>query len=74
MPFDAEPIDEIARKEVVIENDIGWRIETAVDLLADLGQPRKPQKPKEKQRKSRPEPYRLKPLSQPQRSKPRKEI
>jgi hypothetical protein len=32
-PFDGEPIDEIARKEVVIENDIGWRIETVVDYL-----------------------------------------
>jgi hypothetical protein len=26
-------VDEVARKEVVIENDIGWRIETMVDFL-----------------------------------------
>jgi hypothetical protein len=31
--FEGEVSDEIARKEVVIENDIGWRIETGVDYL-----------------------------------------
>ena len=31
--FDGEVSDEIARKEVVIENDIGWRIEAMVDYL-----------------------------------------
>jgi len=29
----AQPIDGVTRKEVVIENDIGWRIETQVDYL-----------------------------------------
>lgn len=27
------PMDEITRKEVVIENDIGWRVETMIDYL-----------------------------------------
>ncbi len=27
------PIDEVTRKEVVIENDIGWRVETMIDYL-----------------------------------------
>jgi hypothetical protein len=31
--FAAEPIDGVSRKEVVIENDIGWRVETMVDYL-----------------------------------------
>src|SRR4051812_48136404 len=31
--FNATPVDEVARKEVVIENDIGWRIETICDYL-----------------------------------------
>lgn len=31
--FDASPLDDIARKEVVIENDIGWRIDMMVDFL-----------------------------------------
>ena len=31
-PFDETPVD-TARKEVVIENDIGWRIDTNVDFL-----------------------------------------
>jgi hypothetical protein len=30
---DAAPFDEIARKEVVIENDIGWRVDACVDFL-----------------------------------------
>jgi hypothetical protein len=29
----ATPIDQVARKEVVIENDIGWRVETMIDYL-----------------------------------------
>lgn len=32
-PFAAEPVDGIARKEVVIENDIAWRVDTAVEYL-----------------------------------------
>lgn len=28
-----DPVDGVARKEVVIENDIGWRVETMVDSL-----------------------------------------
>jgi len=31
--FIGEQVDGVARKEVVIENDIGWRIETMVDYL-----------------------------------------
>ncbi|HEY0008905.1 MAG TPA: phage portal protein, partial [Tepidisphaeraceae bacterium] len=31
--FDARELPGVARKEVVIENDIGWRIDTAVDFL-----------------------------------------
>jgi hypothetical protein len=31
--FDSRPLDDIARKEVVIENDIGWRIDMMVDFL-----------------------------------------
>ena len=31
--FDSTGVDGVARKEVVIENDIGWRIETQVDFL-----------------------------------------
>lgn len=31
--FDASPSGSIARKEVVIENDIGWRIDTMIDYL-----------------------------------------
>ena len=31
--FAARPIKDIQRKEVVIENDIGWRINAAVDFL-----------------------------------------
>jgi len=31
--FGAEPVQNIQRKEVVIENDIGWRINAAVDFL-----------------------------------------
>src|SRR2546429_196434 len=31
--FVGEQVDGVARKEVVIENDIGWRIETMVDYL-----------------------------------------
>src|SRR5688572_24643029 len=31
--FGGEQVDGVARKEVVIENDIGWRIETMVDYL-----------------------------------------
>ena len=29
----SQPLDQVTRKEVVIENDIGWRIETMVDYL-----------------------------------------
>ena len=29
----AVPVDDVARKEVVIENDIGWRVDTCVDYL-----------------------------------------
>lgn len=32
-PFHAQPIDDVARKEVVIENDIAWRIDTLCDYL-----------------------------------------
>jgi len=32
-PFVAQPVEEVARKEVVIENDIAWRIDTMVDYL-----------------------------------------
>ncbi len=31
--FDSSPVNGIARKEVVIENDIGWRIDMMVDFL-----------------------------------------
>ena len=31
--FDATVVPDVARKEVVIENDIGWRVETHVDFL-----------------------------------------
>jgi hypothetical protein len=31
--FAGERLDDVARKEVVIENDIGWRVETLVDYL-----------------------------------------
>ncbi len=31
--FSEESAEEIARKEVVIENDIGWRIDTMIDFL-----------------------------------------
>ena len=31
--FSADAVGEVGRKEVVIENDIGWRIETMVDYL-----------------------------------------
>ncbi|HEX8522912.1 MAG TPA: phage portal protein [Tepidisphaeraceae bacterium] len=31
--FEGELIDGVARKEVVIENDIGWRVDTMVDYL-----------------------------------------
>src|SRR5438067_9838769 len=31
--FDGQLIDSIQRKEIVIENDIGWRIDTMVDYL-----------------------------------------
>ena len=31
--FEGELIDGLARKEVVIENDIGWRVDTMVDYL-----------------------------------------
>src|SRR4051812_16805300 len=31
--FGAQSVDGVARKEVVIENDIGWRIDTLVDYL-----------------------------------------
>src|SRR5262245_51952761 len=31
--FAAEDVGDVARKEVVIENDIGWRIDTMVDYL-----------------------------------------
>src|SRR5262245_2406868 len=36
-PLAGQTIDEIARKEVVIENDIGWRIDTMVDFLFGKG-------------------------------------
>ena len=29
----ATPLDQVTRKEVVIENDIGWRVETMIDFL-----------------------------------------
>src|SRR5947207_11309332 len=32
-PFTVTSVDGVARKEVVIENDIGWRIDTMVDYL-----------------------------------------
>jgi hypothetical protein len=32
-PFHAQPVDDVDRKEVVIENDIAWRIDTLVDYL-----------------------------------------
>src|SRR3954469_14677457 len=32
-PLAAQPVDGVARKEVVIENDIGWRIDTMIDFL-----------------------------------------
>jgi SPP1 Gp6-like portal protein len=31
--FTSTPVDQVARKEVVIENDIGWRIDTICDYL-----------------------------------------
>jgi hypothetical protein len=36
-PFTGQPVDGVARKEVVIENDICWRIDAMVDFL--FGQP-----------------------------------
>jgi hypothetical protein len=36
-PFTGQPVDGVARKEVVIENDIAWRIDAMVDFL--FGQP-----------------------------------
>src|SRR5437016_4018544 len=35
--FNSTPVDQVARKEVVIENDIGWRVDTLCDYL--FGQP-----------------------------------
>jgi hypothetical protein len=32
-PFNAKALNDIQRKEVVVENDIGWRINAAVDFL-----------------------------------------
>jgi hypothetical protein len=32
-PFTGQSVDGVARKEVVIENDIGWRIDTMIDFL-----------------------------------------
>ncbi|WP_428940567.1 hypothetical protein [Fontivita pretiosa] len=32
-----QPVQDVARKEVVIENDIGWRIDTMVDFLFGRG-------------------------------------
>ncbi len=31
--FSGEPVQDVQRKEVVIENDIGWRVNAAVDFL-----------------------------------------
>src|SRR5437764_7166276 len=31
--FSGSPVDGVARKEVVVENDIGWRIDTITDYL-----------------------------------------
>src|SRR5436190_11772615 len=31
--FSGSPVEQVARKEVVIENDIGWRVDTIVDYL-----------------------------------------
>jgi hypothetical protein len=47
--FGARPINEVQRKEVVIENDIAWRVNAAVDFL--FGKPitfvsKSPEKPK----------------------------
>lgn len=52
----------IARKEVVIENDIGWRVETMMQFLSVYGKASKAMKQQRKRRKRRPKPYRLKPL------------
>ncbi len=35
--FSSEPLEDVARKEVVIENDIGWRIDSMIDFL--IGSP-----------------------------------
>jgi len=32
-----QPVQDVARKEVVVENDIGWRIDTMVDFLFGRG-------------------------------------
>lgn len=47
--FGARPVNEVQRKEVVIENDIAWRVNAAVDFL--FGKPvtivsKSPEKPK----------------------------
>ena len=31
--FETQPVDGVIRKEVVIENDIGWRIDAMIDYL-----------------------------------------
>jgi hypothetical protein len=31
--FDAQPVENVGRKEVVIENDIGWRVDAMIDYL-----------------------------------------
>jgi hypothetical protein len=61
-PFGGTLDDECTRKEVVIENDIGWRIETMVRCMSDYGKPERPTKRPRKRRKRRPKPYPLKPL------------
>ena len=62
--FSGELLEDVARKEVVIENDIGWRVDTMVMLCRVYGnlkkRPKQPQWSKRKARRSKP--YRLKPV------------
>ena len=63
----ANASSDVARKEVVIENDIGWRVDAMVELRNDSGQPvKRPPKPAIPVEKpptpKRPRPYRVKAL------------
>jgi hypothetical protein len=59
--FNGSPVDGVARKEVVVENDIGWRIDTLTILFQFMERRGKPKKQKKQPRKQKPKPYPLKP-------------